>query len=389
MSKERKTFRAGLPAFAYYYTVGSVGFWIPLYAKSLGWPYSEVTLLSTVYFLALTPSTFMAGFLADAVGRPGLIVALGMIGNALSTSLMAFVKSFPLLSSLRALQGVSLATSLPIAIGALSKMHGTRRGVSIVAIFNGVGLALGAVAGALILPRLGFAPLFLSSTILSILAATVMFGWSPPYRSLGVSGVLRGLRRVPLSVYVAALSLALRTFFTSGVFSILSVLFKKVIGLSIVATGLALAVNPLTQALVTPLVSRAVANREIYTYSIGLMSTSAVFYLYLKAFELPAGLKLVGVLSAQALLGLVYDTIMISGNTYIISRSPEEIRYTSSSMFSLSFDVGWIVGSAVAGVYMDIYGPMSWVRISLIGCIVAGLLALVAKPLELRSRTSS
>jgi MFS family permease len=381
-TKKIAELRAAIPAFIYYYTVGSVGFWIPLYAKDLGWPYKEVTLLSAIYFLALTPSTFLTGFIADAVGRPNVIVSIGMLGNAITTFLMPFTRSFSLLALLRAVQAISLATSLPIALGILSRAYGTLRGVSIVAVFNGAGSTLGALMGSLLLPHYGFLPLFLSASILSLIAFVAMFNWRVPYKAVGTRGVLRGLKRIPLSVYIAASSLAIRTFFSGGVFSVLSVLFKRVLNLSVFVTGIALAVNPLTQALASPLISKAVKRRELYTYSIGLASTSLVFYLYLKALGLPYSLRTAGVLGAQALLGVVYVTIMISGNTYIISNSPEEIRYTSSSLFSLTFDLGWILGSSVAGFYMDVHGPMSWVRLSLIGCVVAGLVALSAKLFE-------
>jgi len=379
-----RTLRAGLPAFAYYYTVGSVGFWIPLYAKMLGWPYKEVTLLSTIYFLALTPMTFLTGFISDAIGRPNIVVALGMLGNAISTLFMPFTKSFSILALLRGVQAVSLATSLPIAIGALSTIYGPRKGVSIVAIFNGSGMVLGALIGAFLLPVIGFAPVFLSATLLSFVAFISMLKWELRVEAKGTKGVLKGLKRIPFKVLIAVFAIATRTFFSGGVFSILSVIFKKVLGLSVFATGIALATNPLFQAISTPFVSRAIAKREIYTYSLGIASTSIVFYLYVYSLGLPSKLKTLGIIGAQALLGVVYAFIMISGNTYIISRSPEEIRYTASSLFTLAFDAGWIVGTAVAGPYMDVHGPIAWVKLSVVGCIGAGLLALVAAFLERR-----
>lgn len=372
------TLRVGLPAFTYYYTIGSVGFWIPLYAKMLGWPYKEVTLLSTIYFLALTPMTFLTGFISDAIGKPNIVVAMGMLGNALSTLFMPFTKSFSMLALLRGVQAVSLATTLPIAIGALSTIYGPRKGVSIVAIFNGIGMVLGALIGAFLLPIIGFAPVFLSATLLSFIAFISMLKWKLRVEARGTKGVLKGLKRIPFRVLIAVVAIALRTFFSGGVFSILSVIFKKVLGLSVFATGIALATNPLFQALSTPFVYKSVSKREIYTYSLGIASTSVVFYLYIYSLSLPSRLKTFGIIGAQALLGVVYAFIMISGNTYIISRSPEEIRYTASSLFTLAFDIGWIAGTAVAGPYMDIHGPMAWVKLSIVGCIGAGLLGLMA-----------
>jgi len=55
VSSRETLLRAALPAFTYYYTVGSFGFWLPLYLKGLGWDYRFVTWAATAYFLALTP----------------------------------------------------------------------------------------------------------------------------------------------------------------------------------------------------------------------------------------------------------------------------------------------------------------------------------------------
>ncbi len=363
---------AGLPAFAYFYSIGTVGFWLPLFAQELGMSYTFVQLLATVYFLFITPSTFFAGVVADVTGRPDLVLGVGMVVNGVATFLMPHVGSGYWLLVLRALQGLSLATSVPIALGNLSFVLGVVRGVAATLLFSALGMVSGSVTGGLLLEYAGFTPIFYASSVVSLLAGVLAFVWRPraELRRADVVGVLR---RLPAGVLVVVLALVLRNFFASGVFAVMSILFRSVKGLSPVETGLALAVNPGFQAIMSMVLGSVVAGREVYFYSLGLAATGLVFQAYLHA----SGLY--GILVAQAMLGVFYSMVMVSGNTYILRRTPPSIRYTASSLYGLAFNLGWVLGTPVAGVVMDKYSLEAWVAIASLGCFASGALALAAK----------
>jgi len=371
------TIRAGLPAFTYFYTVGSISFWISLYARELGWGYALINLLATVYFVALTPSNIIAGMLADVTGKPGLLLALGMAGNGIASVLMPHVGHPLSLLSLRALQGISLATSLPLALGSLSILHGVRGGVAITVLFTGSGMASGALAGGLIVEHIGFKPLFYSTALISFTASILSMGWEPPPLERPAS-IFKSLRKMPLSFIAVITALAVRNTFSSGVFAIVSIYFTRHVGLSPDIAGIALALNPVTQAITSLIVSRYIAGRELVCYSLGLSTTGVVFTLYYIAHD-P-----VTVLAAQLLLGASFGTVMVSGNTYLISNAPRELRYTASSLFSFAFNLGWILGTLIAGPYMDSHSPESWLRIAILGALAAGIIGLT--PLAGRNR---
>ncbi|MCE4602461.1 MAG: MFS transporter [Desulfurococcales archaeon] len=365
----------GLPAYTYFYTVGSVGFWLPLYAKELGWSYTIITLLATVYFLAITPSNILSGILADATGKPSTILAMGMTLNAAATAAMPYTREPGLLMALRVIQGLGLATSLPMALGSLSLAHGITRGVGVTVVMQGLGMATGSLAGGILVERLGYEGLFHSAALLSLLSAMLALRWrieKPPQGA----GVLRGLRRLPLPVIVVASALAARNIFASGVFSILTIFFNMRIGLSLATTGVALALNPIMQMIAGLTAPRLVTGREVLAYSTGLASTSVVFAIYLYS------TGPMEVYAAQALLGLLFGVASVAGNIYIISRSPSELRYTASSLFSFAFNLGWILGTTVAGPVMDAYGPEAWIKASIPGTLIAGASALAALKLE-------
>ncbi len=372
-----ETLILGLPAYTYFYTVGSVGFWLPLYAKDLGWSYTLITLLATVYFIAITPSNILSGILADATGRPAAILATGMTLNAVATAAMPYTREPEVLMALRAIQGIGLATSLPMALGSLSLTHGIARGVGVTVVMQGLGMATGSLAGGVLVEKLGYEGLFHSASLLSLLSALLALRWrieKPPQGA----GALRGIKRLPAPVVLAAGALAARNIFASGVFSILTIFFTKKIGLSTSATGVALALNPVMQMIAGIAAPRMVAGREILAYSTGLAATSIVFALYLHS-TTPTGIY-----TAQALLGLLFGVASVAGNIYIISRSPSELRYTASSLFTFAFNLGWILGTTIAGPVMDAYGPEAWIKISIPGTLIAGVSALAATRLEAR-----
>ncbi|MCE4598688.1 MAG: MFS transporter [Desulfurococcales archaeon] len=363
------TIRAGLPAFTYFYTVGSIGFWISLYAKELQWGYTLINLLATVYFIALTPSNIVAGILADITGRPGLLLTLGMAGNGVTSLLMPHTEHPITLLALRAFQGISLATSLPLALGSLSILYGVRGGVAITVLFTGSGMASGALAGGLLVQYFGFTHLFYSTALISFVASLLSLGWEPPPLERPRS-ITESLKKMPPSYIAVITALAMRNTFSSGVFAIVSIYFTKHVGLDSHVTGLALALNPVTQAITSLLVSRYISGRELIYYSLGLSMTSIVFTLYYIAND-P-----ITVLTAQLLLGASFGTVMVSGNMYLISNAPRELRYTASSLFSFAFNLGWILGTVIAGPYMDVHTPESWIKVAIIGTLASGIVGI-------------
>lgn len=372
------TIRYGLPVFAYMYTVGSVGFWLPLYVKLHGFSYLEVQLLATAYFLVITPSTLIVGKLGDRSEHPNRIVAVGMILNALAVIIMAHVVDFPSFIGSRFVQALGLSTSFPIALGALSLSLGVSRGVGSNAFMMAAGMATGSLIGGFLIDVAGFKWMFYSAVFISLLAGVLSLSTEFP-RVRARSGLLDTLMRVPGSVWVVILGLLFRNILATGVYSILSILFNQILGLSLLETAIALAVNPIIQATASLYVAKRVVGRELVYYSTAIASTSIVFILYYftRSIWMAVG--------AQILQGITYAVINVSGNIYIISRMPASERYTASSLYNFAFNLGWVVGTLIAGVFMNLYGPIQWLIIAIILLPIVGLTTFIAgKVLEKR-----
>ena len=198
-------------------------------------------------------------------------------------------------------------------------------------------------------------------TAVSAAAATLAAVSPPPPRpprQAGVWEALSALARAPAGVKAALAALVARNTLATGAFSVLSVIFARNAGLSELETGAALAVNPLVQAALASPVSRATRGREPEAYAAGIALTGAALHLYLAASSLPAAL------AAQAVLGVAFSLIQISVNNYVISRMPEHLRYTASSLFPLAFNAGWITGTGIGGPAMDAWGVGAWLALA-------------------------
>ncbi len=363
------------------FNVGSIGFWLPLYARDLGLPYSQVTWLATIYFSVLLPATLAAGIAADVTGRPRLLVAGGLALTAISSLGLASADSFPELAALRGLQALGLATVLPLSVGALTRVRGVREGVGVAAALQGAGMALGALAGGGLYGSLGWPPVALFyAAAASAAAVAVALSEAPPRpaRPVGPREVARALAAAPPGVKVVLAALLARNAFATGAYSILSVIFARLVGLSALSTGLALAVNPAVQALAAGPVTRISRGREAALYSLGIIITGVVLHAYAEASTA------LHVVAAQALQGLGFSMINVSANNYIISRMPPETRYTAASLFPLAFNAGWILGTAAAGPFMDLLGVRAWLYIAGAACYALGLatpaLLILAEP---------
>lgn len=373
-----------LAVFTYMFNVGSVGFWLPLYARGLSFSYTEVTGLAAVYFTVLLAAVPAAGVLADVTGKPRGFTVAGMALLGAASVELAHATSFPALAALRGLQALGSAMAFPVSVGALTRIFGVGEGVKLSAALQGAGMAFGAFVAGVLYEHAGWPAVAYSYAALALATAAVVAASEPPPRAprpVGVRGVLEALRKAPLGVKAVLAVLVARNTFATGAFSVLSIIFSRMVGLPTLLTGVALAVNPAVQALSAGPSSRIARRREVTAYSLGIALTGVTMYLY------SAASGVADAVAAQALQGFSYALINVSANRYIISRMPAEARYTAASLFPLAFNGGWITGNLIAGPFMDALGVRAWLHVAGAGCLLLGLTSLAAlRAVEARAR---
>lgn len=341
-----------------FYTIGVVGFFLPIRVKELGGNYTVISLLATAYYATAAPASVLLGRVADVIGRPKLLLASGMLLNALTCALIGLVDDVKLLVVLRAVQGLALASSIPIAMIAASDVLGVGAGVGLTGTFNAAGFAAGALTGGLLSEALGFEGAFAAASLVSLFAATAVCLARTPYRRATHGGWVKDLALIPPRLWALYLALFLRNAGASGVFAVLPVYIKSTLSTSEATVGFLLALNPLSQMLFMRKVSRLAEGRELSCYAGGLALTSAVMLCYIGSGSPEA------FAAANLLLGFTWSLIMVSANMYIVKSAPEAVRYTCASLFTTSFNAAWIVGTAVGGVWMDAHGVTSWMAVA-------------------------
>ena len=325
--------------------------------------------VATAYFASLSASSIIAGALADATRRPGLLASLGLLANGVSILLMPRYTGFEEMLLIRVLQGTGLSTAIPVSLGSLSMILGEAWGVGATALFTAAGMALGSLTGGLIISFLGYDMLFLVSGLLSILAALAVLGIPQPpgpTRMPRPSDLARALRGRVGSVLVG---IFLRQSLATGVYAALSIILSSVLGLSLLETAAALTINPVVQGFVSLLIPRWVGRLAGPMYGLGIALTGVVFLMLAESQGSPHM-----ALAAMALQGVAFGLVNTSGNYIVIEGLPREIRYTASSLFSIFFNLGWIVGTALAGVALSRVSPGLWLEIT---GVMLGLLGLV------------
>ena len=369
---------AGFPAFAYMFTVGAVGFWLPLYLQSrAGYSYDMLQAIATAYFAALSVGSLIAGMLSDKLGRPGLVGFTGMAGNAIVIVLMYKYTGYHEMILLRIIQGLSLSTAIPVALGSLSKLLGKSLGVGFTSLFMASGMALGSLIAGMLVGIVGYAPLFYLSAGVSLIASILSFELEIPGAGREKPRILAGLRKATRRVHGVVLGIFLRQLFATGVYAILTPIFHSILRLTILETGVILAVNPSVQGLSSIPLSRRVSRRPGIIYSAGIAVTGLVFASILLAYTLRGYGRIATLCLAVAsmiLQGLAYAQVNIAGNYIIIHDLPEEIRYTASSVFNLFFNLGWVFGTGFAGLYMRHHDPLGWVEIASLAEIIISII---------------
>jgi MFS family permease len=122
---------------------------LPLVARDLHVPESQLGLLSGAFLWIYGIASPLAGFLADRFGRRPVILASLLIWSAV-TYATGLARSFPEVLAARALMGVSEACYLPAALASIATFHpaGTRSlatGLHLSGVY--VGTVLGGAGG--------------------------------------------------------------------------------------------------------------------------------------------------------------------------------------------------------------------------------------------------
>ena len=373
MLNEQERFRFYVSVF-----IASLGFsmytyFIPVFAQTLGASYLELGLIGTVWSLAQVITPMLAGHLADRLNR-AWVFSFSLAINGLATFMLIFSRSVFDIVILQFVGGIGLGAFWPTAETIVTDLTPIdkrvremgRYGIALVS-----GVLIGPLIGGLLIERLDYSYLFVSSSAVIVVSMVQTIIWIVPSyprgkvsRPQNISGNLRIIRRlIPWYMMVICYGVVwglITSIFPGYAYSAgISALF-----VGLLFTGFALA----------RIVSYASAHRYL---RFGEKKTLVCISLMISAGILVLGVLpsfpsfLLGIMLVGGGAGVVFP-ITIS----LISRQfPEESAGSGVASYETSMSIGQTGGPYLAGVLAS----LTSIRGSfLIFSIFGGLMALFA-----------
>jgi len=144
----------------------------PAIARELGGSAQALSWITNAFMLSFGCFLMAAGTLADEFGRKKVFV-IGVAGFALLSLLQSFSSSLLWIDLLRGAQGVAAAAALAGGSAALAQEFdgpARTRAFSLLGTSFGVGLAFGPFLAGLLIAHLGWRSVFISATVIALLA---------------------------------------------------------------------------------------------------------------------------------------------------------------------------------------------------------------------------
>lgn len=358
--------------FATWFIIGVFAAYLPLYAYYiLGASNVLVGLLATIYFAVNAPSSILFGYLIDKYHKTKIILVFSLMLIILSTVLIIYVNDPYQLLILRLIQGIAVASIIPISNLLGSEFFGPGRGVGLINMFGSLGFLLSTLIGGFILNYVTYINLFLYSSIIPLISFIILLG-APAYiikndtDSRGIK--LSDIKKISKPIWIMYIALFLRHVGAAGVWSLFS-LFIFSIGGDNILLGILFAINPLIQTIIFEKFGKYSEGRGITIFQFGLLLSAIVFIGY---YISPNPYFII---IFQVVLGFSWVSIYTGINVYIIENVPTEIRGTSLGLVNTILALGWILGSFFSGYVADFTGSYkTYIFLSFISSLSAFIL---------------
>ena len=180
-------------------------YFIPVFAQTFGASYFDLGVIGTVWSLAQAITPMLAGHLADRLNR-AWIFSFSLALNGLATFMLIFSRSVSDIVILQFVGGIGLGAFWPIGetiVTDLTPIDKRVREMGRFGIATTLGVLIGPLIGGLLIERLNYSYLFVSSSAVIVVSMVPAIIWVVPSYPGGksshpqnVSGNLRVIRRL-------------------------------------------------------------------------------------------------------------------------------------------------------------------------------------------------
>lgn len=356
---------------------------MPVYAQSFGVSASAVGMAVAVYGLARFFTAVPSGQLSDRLGRRPTLAIGGLI-SAAGNFWCAVATSYPEFIIARFIAGAGAGLIVTTGQIVLADITTPEKRGRMLALYQGTfifAVGIGPFPGGLLAEHYGLSAPFWATGVASLIAMTVAWFAVTETKGFGKSATaaMAGAKlgfRAQVQVMTAKLGFALISLIvlmaaivrTGGLFTVIPILAKDQLGISVAATGFALmlgSVSGLIAAYPLGWLTDRYGRKAVIVPATLISGTSML--LYCVAPDYP------WFVAASIVWGIAISAIGTAPAAYAADSAPPGMNAAAMSTFRMLADLGYVIGPLLLGLIADGFGAPAALSIAAAGVISAGI----------------
>ena len=355
---------------------------LPLYAQSFGVPASAVGMAVAVYGLARFFTAVPSGQLSDRLGRRPTLAIGGLI-SAVGNLWCAVAGSFPEFIIARFVAGAGAGLIVTTGQIVLADITTPERRGRMLALYQGTfmfAVGIGPFPGGLLAEHFGLAAPFWAYGIAALLATGVAWFAVSETRDFGKTAGVPGagpklsfLEQVKLLTskvgfaLISVIVLMAAVVRTGGLFTVIPILAKERLDISVAAIGFALmlgSVAGLVAAYPLGWVADRFGRKAVIVPATVISGSSMLFYCFAPDYA--------WFVVASLVWGVAISAIGTAPAAYAADSAPPGMNAAAMSTFRMIADAGYVAGPLVLGLIVDGFGAVTALVVAAVLVMLAG-----------------
>ncbi len=345
-------------------------------SNKLALPLTQVATLMTINAASSVISSFLAGSIADKIGRKGVML-ISLFADALLFIFLAGASTYPVFAVLMALRGFAnplYRVGADAMLADLIPQEQRTEAYSLIRMINNAGISIGPIAGGLLAAQsysLAFyaaaTGMALYGTLLALFAReTLVRAHHPaaekpqPERFGGYDKVLRDLRFTPV------IGLMMFGWITA---TLMWIIMPKYAYDNFGITENVYGPIPTTNALIVVFLQLFITNITRQYKPLSMMALGMLLYALANGM-VAFSTSFWGFWFCMVVMSFGELVIVPTSSTYVANIAPADMRGRYMSIYGLTWSFGQGVGPVLGGLLNDNFGPQAiWIGGMLIGLV--------------------
>jgi MFS transporter, DHA1 family, multidrug resistance protein len=371
---------------------------LPLYAQSFGVPASAVGMAVAIYGLARFFTAVPSGQLSDRLGRRPTL-AIGGIVSAIGNLWCAVAGSFPEFIIARFVAGAGAGLIVTTGQIVLADITTPERRGRMLSLYQGTfifAVGIGPFPGGLLAEHYGLAAPFWAYGVAALMATAVAWFAVSETRDMGKNAGARATgpklsfidqtRLLTSKIGFALISVIVlmgAIVRTGGLFTVIPILAKDRLDLSVAAIGFALmlgSVSGLVAAYPLGWMTDRFGRKAVIVPATVISGSSMLLYCFAPSYA--------WFIVASIVWGVAISALGTAPAAYAADSAPPGMNAAAMSTFRMIADAGYVAGPLLLGLIVDFFGAIAALAVAALLVMMSGAAFGVYAP-ETYKRTAS